>query len=133
MENLQSLITQWKERAAPIEKRWFLHQEGFTRSKVSRILQEKSEELNAVWKAFYTAENIISNDPTLDEDDPYIAQDIHKSMGAVHSATMDELGQLIENIQTKPLPADCPSVSNPSTTTTPNDNAFSHVLPSKLR
>lgn len=108
MENLKALITQQRERAAHIEKAVANIKKTPHERRSVEYYTRKSEDLIALWKAFDTAENIIRNDPMLSEDDPYIVENIHKSVAIVHNTAIEDIEQLIQSLsrQTKPSPAE---------------------------
>ncbi|XP_073841395.1 uncharacterized protein [Musca autumnalis] len=65
----------------------------------------KRNELVVLWQTFEKAENQIRNDPSLPQDAPYIAENLHKTVGEKFSSTMDyieaELDKL-KSVKSKP-------------------------------
>ncbi|XP_073841194.1 uncharacterized protein [Musca autumnalis] len=88
MSTVQELIAQQEVRGSNFDKVVATIKKAPLERRTEEFYIGKRNELVGLWQTFEKAENQIRNDPSLPEDDPYVAQNLHKNIGEKFSSTM---------------------------------------------
>ncbi|XP_073841412.1 uncharacterized protein [Musca autumnalis] len=105
MTTVQDLIALQGVRASNFDKFVSTIKKAPHDRRTEEFYLSKRNELTALWQTFEKAENQIRNDPSLPEDDPYIAENLHKNIGEKFNSTMDYIAAELDKVKSKPGPS----------------------------
>ncbi|XP_073814297.1 uncharacterized protein [Musca autumnalis] len=105
MTTVQDLIALQGVRASNFDKFLSTIKKAPHDRRTEGFYLSKRNELTALWQTFEKAENQIRNDPSLPEDDPYIAENLHKNIGEKFNSTMDYIAAELDKVKSKPGPS----------------------------
>ncbi|XP_058988017.1 uncharacterized protein LOC131807010 [Musca domestica] len=110
MANVQELISQQEERGSNFEKFVSTIKKAALERRTEEFYKSKLDELRLLWQNFEKAENRIRDDPSLSEDDPYIARNLYRTIGErleKFSSTMEYIDaemKKLRSAKSKPVP-----------------------------
>ncbi|XP_073841598.1 uncharacterized protein [Musca autumnalis] len=99
MATVQELIALQEVRGSNFDKFVATIKKAPLERRTEEFYVGKRNELVGLWQTFEKAENQIRNDPSLPEDDPYIAENLHKNIGEKFSSTMDYIEAELDKLK----------------------------------
>ncbi|XP_073841434.1 uncharacterized protein [Musca autumnalis] len=99
MATVQELIALQEVRGSNFDKFVATIKKAPLERRTEEFYVGKRNELVGLWQTFEKAENQIRNDPSLPEDDPYIAENLHKNIGEKFSSTIDYIEAELDKLK----------------------------------